>query len=131
MYSDENYLWGIVGYYLGCLLVLLFLWRFRELLPGRHFRNHLLILIAAVILVPIRAYPDMDYVAPAWFVSLFEGLTGNSETGYLRGAQPIIVSYLVAVVIYLFVVIVSQVRRRMSRQPAGTGRESGSAQGET
>ncbi|TNE76275.1 MAG: hypothetical protein EP334_08795 [Gammaproteobacteria bacterium] len=112
MYSDENYLWGIIGYYLGCALVLLFLWRFRELLPGRHFRNHLILLIAAVILVPIKAYPDMNYLAPAWFVSLFEGLTGTTEMGFLRGAQPIIVSYLAAVTLYLLAVLLGFIKRR-------------------
>ncbi|WP_461520622.1 hypothetical protein [Porticoccus sp.] len=101
MYSDENYLWGIVAYYAGCTLVLLFLWRFRELLPGRHFRNQLLLLLSAIMLVPIKAYPDMGYMAPAWFVSLFEGLTGTSEMSFLRGAQPIIVSYLVVSFLYI------------------------------
>lgn len=100
MYSDENYLWGLIAYYVGSALVLLFLWRFRELLPGRHFRNVLLLLIAATLLVPIKAYPDLVYLAPAWFVSLYEGLTGASEQGYLRGALPIFVCFIAALLVY-------------------------------
>lgn len=100
MYSDENYLWGLVAYYVGSGLVLLFLWRFRELLPGRHFRNVLLLLITATLLVPISASPDLDYLAPAWFVSLYEGLTSASEQGYLRGALPILVCFFAALLVY-------------------------------
>lgn len=100
MYSDENYLWGLVAYYVGSALVLLFLWRFRELLPGRHFRNVLLLLIAATLLVPIKAYPDLTYLAPAWFVSLYDGVTNASEQGYLRGALPIIVCFIASLLIY-------------------------------
>ena len=100
MYSDENYLWGLVAYYVGSALVLLFLWRFRDLLPGRHFRNVLLLLIAATLLVPIKAYPDLNYLAPAWFVSLYEGLTRVSEQGYLRGALPIFVCFFAALLVY-------------------------------
>ncbi|MEZ5529008.1 MAG: hypothetical protein R3E57_03560 [Porticoccaceae bacterium] len=120
MYSDENYLWGMVAYYLGCFLVLLFLWRFRELLPGKHFRNQLLLLIAAVILVPIKAYPDTGYLAPAWFVSLFEGLTGSDELGFLRGAQPIVLCYLAASLLYITWAIVSRLLGRKAAESTET-----------
>ncbi|WP_461481993.1 hypothetical protein [Porticoccus sp.] len=112
MYSDENYFWGIFAYYFGSVLVLLFMWRFRELLPGRHFRNQLLILLASIMLVPIKAYPDMGYMAPAWFVSLFEGLTGSTEMGFLRGAQPILLCYLALSILYLAGYILSRVTGR-------------------
>lgn len=112
MYSDENYLWGMIGYYLGCFLVLLFLWRFRELLPGRHFRNQLLLLIASLILVPIKAYPDTGYLAPAWFVSLFEGLTGPDPLGFMRGAQPIMICYLTLSLLYVTWLVLAKLLRR-------------------
>ncbi len=115
MYTPENYLWGMVGYYVGCLLVLLYLWRFRKLIPGRYFRGLFLLLIAAILLVPITAYPDGHYLAPAWFVSLFEGLTEATENGYLRGAKPIFVCYLAAVFLYICWAIF-----RISRRPART-----------
>lgn len=130
MYSDENYLWGIVGYYLGCILVLMFLVRFKDLLPGRHFRNHLILLIAAVILVPIKAYPDMSYLAPAWFVSLFEGLTGPDDMGFLRGAQPIITCYLAAAAFYILALLLGVFKRREAEQDEEAMLES-SGQGES
>lgn len=102
MYSAENYHWGLVGYYLGSILLIMFAYRFRAILPGRHFRNLLVLLIAVVILVPIKAYIDSDFLAPAWFVSIFEGLTEDSEQAYLRGLQPIMVCYVVAAIIYIF-----------------------------
>ena len=111
MYSDENYLWGIVAYYLGCLLVLLFLVRFKDLLPGRHFRNQLILFVAALILVPIKAYPDTGYLAPAWFVSLYEGLTGPDDVGFLRGAKPIVTCYLVAVACYVLAILLGVFKR--------------------
>ncbi len=101
MYSAENYHWGLVGYYLGSALLIMYAYRFRKIVPGRHFRNLLVLLIAVFILVPIKAYMDSDFLAPAWFVSIFEGLTEESEQAYLRGLQPIMVCYLVAVVIYI------------------------------
>lgn len=130
MYSDENYMWGIVAYYVGCALVLLFLWHFRELLPGRHFRNQLILLLAAIMLVPIKAYPDMEYFAPAWFVSLFEGLTGTSEAGFLRGAQPIIVSYLVASFLYICAALSGLIKRSSAVEETSSNLEAG-GQGET
>ncbi len=125
MYSGENYLWGIVGYYLGCILLLMFLVRFKDLLPGRHFRNHLILFIAAVILVPIKAYPDMNYLAPAWFVSLFEGLTGPDDMGFLRGAQPIITCYLVASACYILAMLLGVFKRRDTEREEGMLESSG------
>ena len=119
MYSAENYLWGLVGYYLGCLLILLYLWRFRRLIPGRFFRSFFLLFIAAVILVPITAYPDGHYLAPAWFVSLYEGLTEATELGYLRGAKPILICYLSAVCLYIFWLLF-----RLSRRSSGADQDS-------
>ena len=105
MYSAENYHWGLVGYYLGCLLLILFVCRYRTLLPaggiGRHIRNLLVLLIAVVILVPVKAYLDSDFLAPAWFVSLFEWITEPDKPDYLRGLQPIVVCYLASVVVYI------------------------------
>lgn len=119
MYSAENYLWGLVGYYLGCLLILLYLWRFRKLIPGQFFRSLFLLFITAVILVPITAYPDGHYFAPAWFVSLFEGLTEATEQGYLRGAKPILTCYLVAVCLYICGLLF-----RFSRRSSGDDQDS-------
>jgi len=116
MYSAENYHWGLVGYYLGSALLIMYAYRFRKIVPGRHFRNLLVLLIAVFILVPIKAYMDSDFLAPAWFVSIFEGLTEETEQAYLRGLQLIIVCYLVSVVLYIFWAIFGPRRVKESSQ---------------
>ena len=78
MYTAENYVWGLVAYYLGAVLVL----------------------ISVVLLLPFNAYPDMDYLAPAWFISLFEGITKSTDEGYLRAGVPLIVACLVGIICY-------------------------------
>lgn len=123
MYSAENYHWGLVGYYLGSVLLIMYAYRFRKIVPGRHFRNLLVLLIAVVILVPIKAYMDSDFLAPAWFVSIFEGLTEESEQAYLRGLQPIIVCYLVAVVIYILWAIFGPRSAKEVSQETAQGQE--------
>ena len=123
MYTVENYYWGLVGYYLGALLLMLFVCRFRKIVPGRHFRNLLVLLIAAILLVPMYAYLDSNFLAPAWFVSIFEGITEEAEQAYLRGLQPIIVCYLVAVVLYIFWAISDYRRARNKKQKHRKGQE--------
>lgn len=100
MYSAENYFWGMVGYYFGVLLLLAGAWRFSRLIPWKHPRQLLLLLVAVVFLVPIRAYPDMHFLAPAFFVALFEGVTSTEPGGYLRGFIPLLVSFLFALLLY-------------------------------
>jgi len=121
MYTDANYLWGLVSYYLGAGLVLLFCWHFRQWIGWRYFRNLILVLLSVVLLMPFSAYPDMNYLAPAWFVSIFEGLTEATEAGYLRAGVPLIVATLVAVVVYIMVEIGLLYRRRKSAgEPSGS-----------
>ncbi len=129
MYSAENYHWGLVGYYLGSVLLIMYAYRFRKIVPGRHFRNLLVLLIAVVILVPIKAYMDSDFLAPAWFVSIFEGLTEETEQAYLRGLQPIIVCYLVSVVLYIFWAIFGPCRvKESSQEPSPSAQDQGQDQ---
>lgn len=123
MYSAENYHWGLVGYYLGSVLLIMYAYRFRKILPGRHFRNLLVLLIAVVILVPIKAYIDSDFLAPAWFISIFEGLTEEPEQDYLRGLQPIMVCYLVAVAIYILWAIFGPRRAKEVSQETAQDKE--------
>lgn len=102
MYTAENYYWGLVGYYFGCTLLMLFCYRFRQVMPGRHVRNVLLLLIFVLLLVPIDPYTNTNYLAPAWFVSIFETLTLDIEQPYFRGLRPIIICYLTALACYIF-----------------------------
>tara|TARA_R110001592_G_scaffold363359_1_gene685138 strand:- start:52 stop:429 length:378 start_codon:yes stop_codon:yes gene_type:complete len=122
MYSAENYYWGLIGYYLGSVILILFICRFRKIVPGRHFRNLLVLFIAAVILVPIYAYPDSSFLAPAWFVSIFESMTAEVEQAYMRGVKPILICYVVAVCFYVIWAIFDYRRNqtRVVEKPATT-----------
>lgn len=112
MYSAENYLWGMVAYYLGAALVLLCCWRFARWIAWQWLRYGLLVLMAVLLLMPFTAYPDMDFFAPAWFVSLFEGLTKATEQGALRAGVPLLVAEIVALVVYIIVATVLIIRKR-------------------
>lgn len=101
MYSSENYMWGLIGYYLGVLLVLAAAWRASLLVPWKHPRQLLLLSVAVILLLPVKAYPDLPFLAPAFFVAIFESLTSPEPDAYLRGLVPLIVSYLAALLIYV------------------------------
>ena len=90
MYTDENYLWGLLAYYVGAVLVMLCLYNYRKLVPWRHLRNVLLLLVAVVLLVPVKAYPDLKYLAPAWFVGFYALITKEQEEA-IRAFIPIVV----------------------------------------
>ena len=68
--------------------------------------------MAVLLLMPFTAYPDMDFFAPAWFVSLFEGLTKATEQGALRAGVPLLVAEIVALVVYITVATVLIIRKR-------------------
>jgi hypothetical protein len=104
MYSAENYLWGMVAYYLGAALLMLCCWRFTRWIGWQWLRYGLLLLMAVLLLMPFTAYPDMDFFAPAWFVSLFEGLTKATEQGALRAGVPLLIGCIVAVALYFMVI---------------------------
>lgn len=99
MYSDENYFWGLVAYYLGVVLVVLFLYWYRKLIPWRHPRNLILLLVAVFLLVPVAAYPDLKYLAPAWFVGIYSLIVQEQEEA-IRAFVPIIVVAVLVVVGY-------------------------------
>ena len=109
MYTDENYLWGLVAYGIGFLCLVPLLYKVStKLLPWRFLRYLFWLLVIAVLLTPVRAYTDMDFLAPAWIVALFEFVRPTSQEGPARAITPIVIaiggllllllsSYLVAV----------------------------------
>ncbi len=101
MYSVENYHWGLLGYCLGSLMVMSFLFRFRALVPSGHFRNLLLIFIATVLFAPIYAESGSYFLAPAWFASLIEGVSEKPEQSYFRGVFTIFIWYFLALFLYI------------------------------
>ncbi len=99
MYTPENYFWGMVVYYVAAFLLLLSCWHLTKFITWRHFRNLLLLFIATLLLVPATVAPDVAYLAPAWFVSLFDGVSGETY-GFARAGRPLLFIYLIAVVCY-------------------------------
>lgn len=114
MYSDENYLWGLVAYGLGCILMAPLLYKLSlKLLPWRFLRYFFWILLFAVFLTPVRAYTDMTFLAPAWMVALFEFIRPTSQEGPARAVTPIVMAgaalFLTMLVLY---VAAAYLRRR-------------------
>ena len=101
MYSAENYLWGWLAYGAGvaCLLFVLWFWmrktRFKAM-------RHLILLVATVcLLTPVTAYRDDPHLAPAFFVSLYEGvLSSGDNVGFQRGLAPILAISFFAIIFY-------------------------------
>ncbi|MFZ5654570.1 MAG: hypothetical protein ACOY42_09290 [Pseudomonadota bacterium] len=89
MYTDENYFWGLVGYYLGVLLLLVPAWRLTRPLPGFPLRALVRCALVALLGTPMLAYPDMHYLAPAWGVMLFDAIDPEPHDGLLRGVLPL------------------------------------------
>lgn len=116
MYTDENYLWGLVAYYLGVSLLLIPTWRLTRVLSG--FPLRALVRCAAVALLgtPMLAYPDMHYLAPAWGVMLFDAIGPTQGDGLLRGVLPLLAVFgLLYVISLLFWLLPPRGRRRPSR----------------
>jgi len=102
MYTHENYIWGLVAYGVGFLLMLpFFLLIARALIPWRIPRDLVGLLIAAVLLTPARAYTDMYFLAPAWIVAAFELAQPTSIEGPARALTPMAVVFAVLVAVYI------------------------------
>ncbi|MGB5096769.1 MAG: hypothetical protein WBN82_02540 [Porticoccaceae bacterium] len=90
MYSEENYFWGLVGYYLGVLLVLAPLWRITRPLPGFPLRAGARVAVITLLATPMFPYRDMHYLAPAWGVMLFDAISPERGDALLRGVLPLL-----------------------------------------
>ena len=90
MYSEENYLWGLVGYYLGVLLVVAPLWRITRPLPGFPLRAFARVAVITLLATPMFPYRDLHYLAPAWGVMLFDALGPEHGDALLRGVLPLL-----------------------------------------
>ena len=90
MYNTENYLWGWIAYTSGVICLLWVAWYLLRNIRFSTLRQLLLMLLAIFFLTPVTAYTDNAHLAPAFFVSLYEGLMSNGDPGFQRGAAPIL-----------------------------------------
>jgi len=117
MYTLENYIWGLVAYALGCLLILPACWKTtRVLIPWAPPRAIVRLLLAALILTPVKAYEDMMFIAPARVVATFEVFRPSTVEGPFRAIMPVVAVFLGLVMLYILVVLARYFVRR-GRQP--------------
>jgi len=101
MFSAEDYLQGWIVYCIGVTCILLFLWLVMRKSAWTTLRHLVLLLSACVLLTPVTAYRDDSHLAPAFFVSLYEGvMQSGSDMGFQRGLAPIIAVALFAFILY-------------------------------
>ena len=117
MYTDENYLWGLVGYYLGVLLLLVPTWWLTRQLPGFPLRALVRCAAVAVLATPMLAYPELKYLAPAWGVMLFDAIGPVHSDGLLRGVLPLLAVFGLLYVVTLLVWLPLRKRRRPPPRP--------------
>ena len=91
MFSAEDYLQGWIVYSIGASCLLLFLWLLLRKSSWGAVRHLLILLSASILLTPVTAYRDDSHLAPAFFVSLYEGvMVSGDDGGFQRGLAPII-----------------------------------------
>lgn len=117
MYTEENYLWGLVGYYLGVLLLLVPAWRLTRPLPGFPLRALARCAVVALLGTPMLADPDMHYLAPAWGVMLFDAIDPEPHAGLVRGALPLVAVFGLLYVASLLAWVPLRGRRRPPARP--------------
>lgn len=101
MFSAEDYLQGWIAYSIGVGCLLLFLWLLLRKSAWTTVRHLLLLLSAAILLTPVTAYRDDSHLAPAFFVSLYEGvMVSGADAGFQRGLAPIIAVAIFALIFY-------------------------------
>ena len=101
MYTAEDYLQGWIAYSIGGLFLLSFLWYLLRNLRFAVVRHVLILTAAAFLFTPVTAYRDDAHLAPAFFVSLYEGvLLSGANEGFQRGLAPIIALLVFALLIY-------------------------------
>ena len=101
MYTAEDYLQGWIAYSIGGLFLLFFLWYLLRNIRYAAVRHIFMLSCAVVLFTPVTAYRDDAHLAPAFFVSLYEGvLLSGANDGFQRGLAPIIAVLIFALLIY-------------------------------
>lgn len=124
MFSAEDYLQGWIIYSIGASCLLLFLWLVLRKSAWLTVRHLILLLAASILLTPVTAYRDDSHLAPAFFVSLYEGvMVSGADAGFQRGLAPIIAVAVFAIIFYLLLRVLWGViakRRTAGKSPNKT-----------
>ncbi len=101
MYTADDYLQGWIAYSIGGLFLLFCLWYLLRNIGYGAVRHIVMLTFAAFLFTPVTAYRDDAHLAPAFFVSLYEGvLLSGADDGFQRGLVPIIAVLVFAFLIY-------------------------------
>ncbi|MDG1307160.1 MAG: hypothetical protein P8P22_03345 [Porticoccaceae bacterium] len=101
MYSAEDYLQGWIAYSMGALFLLFSLWYLLRNMRFAVLRHVVMVTAGVCLFTPVTAYRDDAHLAPAFFVSLYEGvLLSGANDGFQRGLAPIIAVLVFALLIY-------------------------------
>lgn len=116
MYAGEDYFWGWLVYVSGVTCLLYSGWYILRNTRIASIRHLFLILAAVFLLTPVTAYIDDSHLAPAFFVSLYEGLVANPVTGFQRGAAPIVALMTLSLLLYITLrLVVWRLKKRRSK----------------
>lgn len=101
MFTVEDYVVGWLAYAAGGLCLLTCFWYLLRNFRLASVRHILLLIAAAFLFTPVTAYRDDAHLAPAFFVSLYEGvLLKGADDGFQRGLAPIIAVLVFALLAY-------------------------------
>ena len=98
VYSTENYFWGWIAYSFGALCLLFCIWCIISGFKSSALRQSIVLIGIVFFMTPVTAYYDDLHLAPAFFVSLYEGLLLDS--GFQRGLAPILAMIIVTLTLY-------------------------------
>lgn len=102
MYTAENYMWGWIVYSTGVLCILSVFWMLIRKISISWIKHVLVLLYLVFFFTPVTSYPDNPHLAPAFFVSLYEGLIARGDDlGLQRGLAPILAIAFFTLLIYL------------------------------
>ena len=121
MFSAEDYFWGWIVYISGASCLIYVAWYLLKDIRFVAIRHLVLILIAVFLLTPVSAYTDDPRLAPAFFVSIYEGIVNNPDSGFQRGAAPILALMVVSLFGYLALRVIVWFVRRLKKTPVNNG----------
>lgn len=101
MYSAESYFWGWMAYSFGVLCLFAVYWLLVRKIAQKWLKHIVIICFLVLFFTPVTAYPDNPYLAPAFFVSLYEGvMLKHQGMGFQRGLAPILAIGSISIVLY-------------------------------